>query len=234
MSTVAYLSPGLQANAEEKLNLNEFILSVTKMLQITYHLICRNMHYILGDIKNPKCCTDIVYFTAPTSCVPLSRQNCIHIIRSNAKPRTGIQKVESVWLSAAVLVQQDPQTASAAAARGEMTRGTSSQLRAPTLAGRASSILLATGRICACSQCDWAHYPPQLIQPELPVWDASTPSLAPRNRAWCQEVEDLALAMEVAKNSEIWVWGKPWLLYNPPSEKQLKTPAELPSPKTSL
>lgn len=104
----------------------------------------------------------------------------------------------------------------------------------PMLTGRASSILLATGRICACSQCDWARYPPQLIQPELPVWDARMPSLAPNDRARCQAVEDLPSAMEVAKNSEIWVWGKPWLLYNPPSEKQLKTPAELPSPKTSL
>lgn len=29
---VAYLSPGLQANADEKLNLNKLTLSVTKML----------------------------------------------------------------------------------------------------------------------------------------------------------------------------------------------------------
>lgn len=64
MPILAYLSPGPQANTEEKLNLNKFILSVTKMQQITHHLICRNMHYILGNIKHAKCCADLVYFPA--------------------------------------------------------------------------------------------------------------------------------------------------------------------------
>lgn len=60
----------------------------------------------------------------------------------------------------------------------------------------------------------------------------------PAHLAWLQvtghyvkQWEDFALVMEVAKNSEIQVWGKPWLLYNPPTEKHLRTPAELPFPK---
>lgn len=193
------------------------------------------MHYILGDIKHTKCCTDLVYFAAPTSRVPLSRQNCINIISPMPSQGQGSRKLRvfgSQLLSWCIWGWY-PQIPSAAAVGGEMSGGISSQLLTPTLTGRGSSILLATGRVCARSQgwCDWARYPPQVIQPQLPVWDASTPSLAPGDSAWCQAVEDLALAMKVAKNSEIQVEGKPWLLYKSPSENQLKTPAELPSSK---
>lgn len=50
-------TPCLQAKVKEKLNLNKFILSKTKMLQIKYHSIARNTHYIMQNIKYTKCCT---------------------------------------------------------------------------------------------------------------------------------------------------------------------------------
>lgn len=64
-------------------------------------------------------------------------------------------------------------------------------------------------------------------QCEMPAHPAWLPLTGHYVKQW----EDLALVMEVTKNSEIQVWGKPWLLYNPPRETHLETQVELPFPK---
>lgn len=68
--------------------------------------------------------------------------------------------------------------------------------------------------LCTLTRFVQAHHHNWFGQPELPMWDASTPSLAPSDREGhdVKKWKDLVLAMEVAKTSEIQVWGKPWLL----------------------
>lgn len=52
----------------------------------------------------------ILLHCAPTPQLSLSRHVCINIIRSNAKPRTGIKKVESVQFTAVLLLSAGPPT----------------------------------------------------------------------------------------------------------------------------
>lgn len=134
------------------------------------------MHYILGDIQHTKCCTDLVYFTAGgsyTSCPTLKAKLYYYYqVPCQAKDRDE-ESWECLVLSCTPGAVGSPYS-KCCSWEGKMSKGASSQFLAPTLTGRGSSTLLATGRVCARSQgwCDWAFdwaivwaQPPQLVRP---------------------------------------------------------------------
>lgn len=125
------------------------------------------------------------------------------LIRSDTKPRTGMEKVESVRFTAALLLAAGPPTSEGCGctrrnvSRYQQLASTAPRPPQPQAgeAHRWHQRLVSHGQKLCTLRDHGANLIEQVIhrnrfvQPELPTWDASTPSLAPRwTRALFQAV----------------------------------------------